>query len=122
MSNRVVHFEIPCNDPEQTMAFFKQVFGWSFQQFGSESYWSVITGDKKSPGINGGFMKKRDSKQPITNSIEVSNLDDYIIKIENAGGKIVVPRMAIPSIGWLAYFTDPDGNIHGVYQEDHLAK
>jgi predicted enzyme related to lactoylglutathione lyase len=30
--------------------------------------------------------------------------------------------MAIASIGWLAYFTDPDGNIHGLYQNDPTAK
>ncbi|MEO8147710.1 MAG: hypothetical protein ABI723_08750 [Bacteroidia bacterium] len=42
--------------------------------------------------------------------------------IENAGGKIVVPKMPIPSYGWLAYFTDLDGNIHGIMQEDKNAK
>ena len=31
MSNRVVHFEIPCDDPQRTMDFFKQVFGWKFE-------------------------------------------------------------------------------------------
>ena len=65
MSNRVVHFEIPCNNPEKTMDFFKEVFGWSFQQFGNEEYWSVTTGDEKAVGINGGLMKKRDPGQPV---------------------------------------------------------
>jgi predicted enzyme related to lactoylglutathione lyase len=122
MSNRVVHFEIPCDDPEKTMKFFKDVFGWSFQQFGNEPYWVTMTGDPKTPGINGGLMKKRDPKQPIVNSINVSNIDESMSHIENAGGKIVVPKMPIPSVGWLAYFTDPDGNIHGVYQDDPAAK
>ena len=121
MSNRVVHFEIPCDNPEKTMSFFKEVFGWTFEQFGNEQYWSVFTGDEKSPGINGGLMKKRDPNQPIVNSIEVVNIDEYITKIEKAGGKIVVPKMAIPSVGWVAYFKDPDGNIHGVYQTDPTA-
>lgn len=122
MSNRVVHFEIPCNDPEKTMKFFKEVFRWSFQQFGNEQYWVTMTGDPKTPGINGGLMKKRDPKQPIVNSINVSSIDESIRQIEKAGGKIVVPKMPIPSVGWLAYFTDPDGNIHGVYQDDPGAK
>ena len=117
-----MHYEIPCDNPDKTMDFFKEVFGWTFQQFGNEQYWSVITGDSKSPGINGGLMKKRDPKQPVANSIDVSNIDQYIAKIEKAGGKIVVPKMPIPTVGWLAYFTDPDGNIHGVYQNDPSAK
>ncbi|MFI5204950.1 MAG: VOC family protein [Flavobacteriales bacterium] len=122
MSNRVVHFEIPCDNPEKTMAFFKEVFGWKFQQFGHEEYWAVTTGDENSPGINGGLMKKKDPKQPIANSIEVANMDEHIKKIEKSGGKVVVPKMAIPTLGWLAYFSDPDGNIHGLYQNDPTAK
>lgn len=122
MSNRVVHFEIPCNDPQKTMDFFKAVFGWDFQQFGTEEYWTVTTGDSKVPGINGGIMKKRDPKQPVVNSIDVADLDKAVEKVESSGGKIVVPKMPIPTVGWLAYFTDPDGNIHGMYQHDPSAK
>jgi predicted enzyme related to lactoylglutathione lyase len=29
--------------------------------------------------------------------------------------------MPIPTVGWLAYFTDPDGNIHGIYQNNPTA-
>jgi uncharacterized protein len=122
MSNRVVHFEIPCDNPEKTMNFFKDVFGWTFQQFGTEDYWITMTGDEKSPGINGGLMKRQHPGQPLVNSIEVASVDEYVRKIEQAGGKIVVPKMPIPSVGWLAYFTDPDGNIHGVYQNDPEAR
>ena len=121
MSNRVVHFEIPCDNPQKTMDFFQEVFGWKFEQFGKEEYWSVITGDNEEPGINGGVMKKRDPNQPLVNSIDVSNLDEYLEKIKNAGAPIVVPKTAIPGIGWMAYFKDPDGNIHGVYQKDSSA-
>lgn len=122
MSNRVVHFEIPCDDPEKTMTFFKEVFNWSFQQFGPEDYWLVTTGDGTLPGINGGLMKKKDPQQPIANSIDVADLDKTMKQIEKAGGTIVVPKMAIPTIGWLSYFKDPDGNIHGLYQNDTSAK
>lgn len=122
MSNRVVHFEIPCDNPEKTMNFFSEVFGWKFQQFGDMEYWTAITGDDKSPGINGGFMKKQNPGQPVANSIDVVNLDVTVSKIESAGGKIVVPKMPIPSVGWLSYFKDPDGNIHGLYQNDPSAK
>ena len=121
MSNKVVHFEIPCDNPQKTMDFFKKAFGWKFQQFGNEEYWTVETGDEKTPGINGGLMKKRDANQPIVNSINVENLDKKLGEIQSAGGTIVVPKMPIPSVGWLAYFKDPDGNIHGVYQNDPSA-
>ena len=122
MSNRVVHFEIPCNEPEKTIDFFKEAFGWKLQQFGTEPYWVVYTGDDKNPGINGGLMKKKDPAQPLVNSIDVVNIDTAMQKIEQAGGVIVVPKMPVPTVGWLAYFKDPDGNIHGVYQNDPSAR
>lgn len=121
MSNRVVHFEIPCDNPEKTMKFFEEAFGWTFQQFGTEEYWMAMTGDEKLPGINGGLMKKKDPNQPLANSIDVENIEKAVAKIERAGGIMVVPKMPIPTVGWLAYFKDPDGNIHGIYQNDPSA-
>ena len=118
MSNRVVHFEIPCDNPEKTMDFFGEVFGWTFKQFGIEQYWYANTGNEDSPGINGAFLKKRDPKMPLANSIQVENIDDAIKKIEKAGGEVVVPKKPVPSVGWLAFFTDPDGNVHGILQYD----
>jgi len=121
MSNRIVHFEIPSDQPEKTMKFFNDAFGWTFEKFGNEDYWLVTTGDDKRPGINGGLMKKKDPLQPVVNSIEVENIDHSVKVVEQAGGKVVVPKMPIPTVGWLAYFTDPDGNIHGLYQNDPKA-
>ena len=122
MNNRVVHFEIPCDNPDKTLTFFKDVFGWTFQQFGSEEYWFAITGEDSVQGINGAIMRKRDPGQPLVNTLSVDNIDEYTQKVESAGGKIVLPKMAVPSMGWVAYFTDPDGNIHGMWQDDALAQ
>ena len=38
------------------------------------------------------------------------------------GGVIVVPKMAVPSVGWLVYFKDTEGNIFGAMQRDAAAK
>ena len=98
-----------------------EVFDWKFQKFGNEEYWTVSTGEESQPGINGGLMKRRDPGQPVANSISVKDLDHTAGEIERAGGTIVVPKMPIPGVGWLAYFKDPDGNIHGLYQNDPTA-
>jgi predicted enzyme related to lactoylglutathione lyase len=84
-------------------------------------YWLATTGDDDTPGINGAIMKKVDPKQPLINTIDVSDLKDSIKRIEKVGGKIVKPADAIPSVGWLAFFTDPDGNVHGIMQQDKNA-
>ena len=43
-------------------------------------------------------------------------------KIEQRGGKICVPRMGIPKVGWLAYAEDPAGNIIGIIEPDTNAE
>ena len=122
MNNRVVHFEIPSDNPEKAISFFQTVFGWSFQKFGTEEYWLANTGDENARGINGAVMKKKDPRQPMVNTILVESIDDYVQKIENAGGKIVLAKMSVPNVGYIAYFMDPDNNIHGIWQEDESAK
>jgi len=54
--------------------------------------------------------------------IAVSSLDQTIKKIEQRGGKICVPKMAIPKVGWLAYAGDPAGNVFGIIEPDSEAK
>lgn len=56
------------------------------------------------------------------NTIDVPSCDEYLGKIEAAGGKNVMPKMAVPGIGWLAYCTDPEGNTFGILQADEGAK
>jgi predicted enzyme related to lactoylglutathione lyase len=52
----------------------------------------------------------------------VQSLDQTIKKIEQRGGKICVPKMAIPKIGWLAYGEDPAGNVFGIMEPNEKAK
>ena len=112
---RVVHFEIPSDDPRRAMEFYTNVFGWTFSQFPGNEYWLVKTG-ADSPGIDGGIMKKRDANQPMVNTIEVVNLDASLKRIVQFGGTIVVEKFPIPELGFQAFFKDADGHIFGVIE------
>lgn len=120
---RVIHFEIPVDDIDRSIAFYDKVFGWKFTKWdGPQLYYLVSTGPKDQPGIDGGLLKKRDPRQPMANTIQVENVDATVKAVETNGGKCVLPKMPIPGVGWLAYFTDPEGNVHGVMQPDAAAK
>jgi predicted enzyme related to lactoylglutathione lyase len=123
--NRVTHFEIYTNDPEAVQPFYRNVFGWKFSKFegGPIEYCLVTTGDDKEPGINGGITRPREGQSSGTlNTIAVESLDRTIKEIQQAGGKICVPKMAIPNVGWLAYAEDPAGNVFGIIEPDTNAK
>ncbi|MCE5311009.1 MAG: VOC family protein [Acidobacteriales bacterium] len=121
--SRVVHFEIPVVDIERSIDFYQKVLGWNFQKWdGPELYYLVSTGSNDEPGINGGLLKKRDPRQPVVNTIQVENVDATISLVEKNGGKCCWPKTPVPGVGWLAYFTDPEGNTHGAMQFDSNAK
>jgi len=120
---RVIHFEIPLNDIERSITFYEKVFGWKIQKWGGPAdYYLVSTGPKELPGIDGGLLKKRDPRQPMVNTVQVDDVDATVRIAEQNGGKLALPKMAVPGVGWLAYFSDPEGNMHGVMQLDLAAK
>lgn len=121
MSNRVMHFEIPSDDTSNLRHFFNSVFGWTFTESGNHDYWLAHSGDDHEPGINGAIMKKVGEGQPVINTIEVENLDSIAESIISEGGKIMKPKFAVPGVGWLLFFADPDNNIHGAMQMDTSA-
>jgi len=49
-------------------------------------------------------------------TIGVESIDDTIAAIGKCGGQIVVEKMEIPTVGWLCYANDLDGNLFGVME------
>ena len=133
--NRVIHFEIHASDLEKSKKFYSEVFGWEMQQMGSEfgNYVVIKNGpgmddlDKlpQDPGINGGMMARR-GDAPTSDAavnafvciIGVDNIDAYIEKAQSAGGTVALDKMQVPTVGWLVYFKDPDGNLFGMLQPE----
>ena len=55
-------------------------------------------------------------------SNDVENVDGMAERAVNGGGTLVVPKMAVPGVGWLVYCKDTEGNIFGMLQMDAGAK
>jgi len=119
---RVIHFEIPADNADRAVAFYKNAFGWKIEKWnGPMDYWMVNTGDEKIPGINGAIMKRGDVKS-TTNTLGVESLDASIGSVTKAGGSLIMPKTAIPGVGYFAYCADPEGNLFGMMQADVNAK
>ena len=126
--NRVVHFEIHAENPGRAAGFYGSVFGWQCKKWeGPEEYWLVTTGKDNEPGINGGIVKRRGVIDGVAViafvcTADVASVDDTVAKVKQQGGQNVVPKMAVPGVGWLAYFKDTEGNIFGAMQTDATAR
>ncbi len=119
---RIVHFEISADKPKRAVKFYQKVFGWDITPWkGPIEYWLVKTGDKNEPGIDGAIMKRTVPGMMVLNTVSVSSLDDYIKKVEDAGGEILTPKVPMAGVGYFAYFKDTEGNILGLMEEDASA-
>lgn len=118
--SRVIHFELSAEDMNRAMEFYRDIFGWQFEQWG-EGYWLITTGDDASKGIDGGLNKRTEPGETTTVMIDVKDLDESIGKVESNGGKVVVRRMTVPGVGYLAYGQDTEGNTFGMMQSDASA-
>jgi len=47
--SKIVHFEIPVDDPDRASAFYHDVLGWEISGFGKEPYWTCALVRTTSP-------------------------------------------------------------------------
>jgi predicted enzyme related to lactoylglutathione lyase len=128
--SRPVHFEIQAADPKRAIAFYTALFGWAFNKWeGPMDYWLIKTGEKGTMGIDGGLLPRKGPPPVAMQAVNayvctmgVDNLDAKLKQVGALGTMIVVPKMAVPGIGWLAYANDTEGNIFGMMQPDTTAK
>lgn len=131
--NRPVHFEIQADDIERAIRFYQEVFNWGFEKWeGSPAeYYMIMTAPKDStePGINGGLLKRpcpAPALEQGTNAyvctVQVEDYDLIAKRIEAAGGKVAMPKFAMPGMAWQGYYIDTEGNTFGLHQADPNAK
>ena len=117
-NNRIVHFEIPANQPEALVKFYTELFGWKFQKapIPGPEYWLCDTGSD-GPGINGAVMQRQNSQQPWMNYVDVASIDAAIDRATKLGAKVALPRTPVPGVGAYAAIVDPQGNICGLWEQ-----
>ncbi len=115
---KVVHFEIPSEDPARSVAFYSSVFGWKLNRWGDTEYYLTDSGPKEEPGIEGAILRKNHPVTSIVNTIQVKDIVPTMNAIEENGGEIFGPKQEIPGVGIHCYFKDPDGHIHGVLEPE----
>lgn len=119
---RVNYFELCSNHPEEVAKFFSNVFDWDIKKWdGPARYWLVTTGDGED-GIDGGIMHSDERFRGTVNTVIVDDVDAYVERVVAHGGEVVMPRHAVPGIGYQAYCKDPTGNLFGIHQTDPEAK
>jgi predicted enzyme related to lactoylglutathione lyase len=124
--NTPAYFEIQADDPQRASRFYGDLFGWKFARAEGlpVEYWRIET-----DGLRGGLLKRPAKTPPQehgTNafvcSMEVADFDKIAQKIAALGGKVALPKFAVPGVCWQGYFLDNESNVFGIFQADTQAR
>ena len=113
-NGKICYVQIPAGDIPASVVFYQKVFGWKIRKRGD----GQIAFDDTVGEVSGTWVQSRKhSIEPgILVYIMVTDIQKTIRDIESNGGKIVQPVGGdAPEI--TARFSDPFGNVFGIYQE-----
>jgi hypothetical protein len=107
--NLIQHIEWTTRDSQRLRAFYGRIFDWKFRD--AMPNYTLIEG-------LGGIFDAPDPAMPIviTPYVNVRDLGETEAKVSAAGGRIHKSRQEVPGMGWFTLFSDPDGNVIGLWQ------
>jgi uncharacterized protein len=122
----VQHFAINADDVPRARRFYERVFGWRFEPWGPPGFLQISTGTEIVPGIRGALQQRRelvDGQRTVGYecTVGVEDVDAIAAAVVANGGSIIIPRVIIPTVGYLIFFRDSEGNAVGAMQYDPAA-
>jgi predicted enzyme related to lactoylglutathione lyase len=120
MKNAINWFEIPVKNFNKAKKFYESILGCELQLMEAMGMKSAFfPADIEMGGIGGCIIQGEGYEpSPIGSLVYLNGGDDLGIplsKVEAAGGKILLPKTAIGHNGFMAHFTDTEGNKIGLH-------
>ena len=110
MSGHVIcHVDISANNQEEAGKFYESLFGWKITPMPQFNYTTFAA----EGGPGGGFAlvdNQMVNAGEVLVYVSTDDIDASLAKAESLGGKTVVPKTEIPTVGWFGVFTDLAGN------------
>jgi predicted enzyme related to lactoylglutathione lyase len=116
------HFSINADDLDRAKRFYQKVFGWTFNAWGPPGFYMI-----DGAGVRGSLQGRRALLEGVRTTgfectIGVDSIDATEKAVLASGGKIILARSVIPTVGTLMFFQDPEGNVFGAMQYDSKAE
>jgi len=118
MASAINWFEIPVSDMERAVKFYNAIFeigmdvfemtpGFPMAMFPAEdgTGGAIIQGEGYVPSVEGSLVYLNGGE----------DLTAVINRVEAAGGSIIMPKMSIGENGFVAMFSDSEGNKVGLH-------
>jgi len=111
MSNKIMWVELASTDVPASAKFYSDLFGWPTVTDEQMDYtMTAFEGDE----VGVGFPAVNEEQGTFAGStlvyVDVADIDATIARAKELGAPILMEKMEIPTVGWMAMFGDPGGN------------
>jgi len=115
MTHSINWFEIPVTDFARAKKFYEALFGEEIQEMPHPTMkYGMLPADMQNGGVGGGIVQGEGFEPSTKGTIVYLNggndLSTPLSKVEQAGGRILMPKTSIGGNGFMAQFLDTEGN------------
>lgn len=115
MKNAISWFEIPVTDFARAKKFYEAIYDQKVVEMDMDgTQYGMLPYDNENDGVGGGLIKSDNEKPTATGVLIYLNggedLSTPLAKVEENGGKILVPKTNIGPNGFMAQILDSEGN------------
>ena len=121
-SASIVWFNLPADDLKRAQKFYSSLFGWKIAPFqGMGDFMHIDTGGADA-SPDGGIGARQNGEHGSVNYVGVDSVEKFSAKIVKLGGKVCMPKTAVPQMGYFAVCQDTENNTFGLWERDRKAK
>lgn len=122
-TNALNWFEIPAIDISRAKKFYENIFEIKMEEMEMTGMkYAMFPFDPMNAKVAGGLAQSPLHIPSATGSIIYLNanpdLQKVLDRIEKAGGKVTMPKTSIGQNGFMAFFTDSEGNTMAIHSNN----
>lgn len=115
MSAPVLQWQVVSSKPDEVVAFYMDLFGWTVTAKNAMGYRQVDTG---GGGINGGVWPAPPGTPGFVQLfIGVPDVEQALAKAVTLGAEVMVPATSLPDGDIMAVLRDPTGMTFGLMRQ-----
>lgn len=119
MANALNWFEIPVTDMNRALKFYNTILGVEMFTMEAMPGFTMAMLPATENDVGGAIVKGEGYAPSQQGTVVYLNggddLNNVLNKVEGAGGKVIMPKTNIGEYGFMAYFTDTEGNKVGLH-------
>ncbi len=110
MAAKIIHVEVAGKDGPALQRFYSDVFGWELNTDNPGGYGLVRQGD-----MTGGIGPAQDGGAGhVTFYVHADDPAGTLKRVEELGGRVIMPLTEVAPETTIALFTDPEGHVVGL--------